>query len=346
LTDAVEKLSMTEEKEEKLDSLAPVYSVMGKYGVTCSPEEFHAAVNIRYHNFESRVYDTIHDSMWKSLPQQVQLLFSDYMETGPDPGKNLVLLDVGCGTGLASDLVLRTELGARVSEVDLLDPSPKMLQKASTRAKKWNSKVNLISGNVDVLVQNERKYNIIVVSSVLHHIPNLKEFLIAIRRIQAPSGIFIHMQDPNGDYLKDPELEQRTAALNAHEQERSSEGLRKFIPSHLLRRFKRMIGAMRGEDYIFEVNDQLIAAGIIQKPMTPMDMWTVTDIHVHDGKGISIEGLTQLLSGHRLISRRSYAFFGKLLSELPISFREKEQGLIEKRALNGLEVSALWEAIE
>jgi hypothetical protein len=76
--------------------------------------------------------------------------------------------------------------------------------------------------------------------------------------------------------------------------------------------------------------------------MAAPDIWAITDIHIYDGEGISIETLSTLLPDYRLISARSYSFFGKMLSELPAGFRQREQQLIEAKAPNGLEIAGLW----
>src|SRR5450631_1377150 len=117
-----------------LQSLSPV---MEKYGVTCSPEQFHEGVNLAFHRAESQVYDEIHRCMWESLPRQMDLLVLDSIAAGAAPGFDLSALDIGCGTGLASELLLRTELGRVITEFDLLDTSAEMLERIKSRASGW-----------------------------------------------------------------------------------------------------------------------------------------------------------------------------------------------------------------
>ena len=76
--------------------------------------------------------------------------------------------------------------------------------------------------------------------------------------------------------------------------------------------------------------------------MAAPDIWAITDIHIYDGEGISVGTLSRLLPDYRLISARSYSFFGKMLSELPAGFRQREQQFIEAKAPNGLEIAGLW----
>jgi 2-polyprenyl-3-methyl-5-hydroxy-6-metoxy-1,4-benzoquinol methylase len=325
-----------------LKSLASIYPVMQKYGVRCTPDEFQHTLNLVFHKAESNVYDQVHSHMWASLPQQFHLLISDYLETGHRSGRGLTLLDVGCGTGLASELLLKTQIGERISEVDLLDTSPEMLQKAWERARGWRPKTTLVDSTIDKLAERNRKYDIILVCSVLHHIPDVMAFLRHVRKLQASSGIFLHLQDPNGDYLHDSVLKQRTAELLAYQRPVFPKWVRRLSPRRVMGRVRRRFAAQQDQGYLDRVNNELMESGVIQKAMAAQDIWRVTDIHVHDGKGVSVNELSELLVNYQMISTRSYSFFGKMVSELPAAFQQREQRLIERKAPNGLEVAGLW----
>jgi ubiquinone/menaquinone biosynthesis C-methylase UbiE len=325
-----------------LKSLASIYPVMQKYGVRCTPDEFQHTLNLIFHKAESGVYDQVHCHMWASLPQQFHLLISDYLETGHRFRRDLTLLDMGCGTGLASELLLKTQMGECISEVDLLDTSPEMLQKAWERASGWRPQTTLVNSTIERLVERNRKYDIILICSVLHHIPDVMEFLQHVRKLQASSGIFLHLQDPNGDYLHDSVLKERIAELRAYQRPVFPKWLRRLSPHRVMGRLRRGLAGQQDQGYLDRVNNELIESGVIQKAMAAQDIWTVTDIHVHDGKGVSIDELSELLVDYRLISTRSYAFFGKMVSELPAAFHQREQQLIETKAPNGLEVAGLW----
>src|SRR5437879_922836 len=107
-------------------------------GVACSPEAFQSQVNVTFHKYESEVYDQLHRDMWENLPAQFQLLATDTLEKGPSLSGSLEVLDIGCGTGLASDCLMKTTLlGKDIGSIDLLDTSAKMLRRASERAKSW-----------------------------------------------------------------------------------------------------------------------------------------------------------------------------------------------------------------
>jgi 2-polyprenyl-3-methyl-5-hydroxy-6-metoxy-1,4-benzoquinol methylase len=326
-----------------MDVLAPIYPVMQKYGVASSPDEFHRSVNLVFHKAESRVYDIVHRSMWESLPQQYELLMAEVGRAGGLLKNGLIVLDAGCGTGLASDLLLRTGLRTSIAEVDLLDTSSEMLQQAKERAETWNVKTKLLQGTAENLTSCTRRYDIILVCSVLHHIPDLTSFLNQIQMLQSDGGILIHLQDPNGDYLTSPVLKKRMAELEEALPSESQRWLSRLHPRRVLRKIKRELTRTNSEsDYIGMVNKELLESGIIRKRMNAVDIWTVTDIHVHDGNGISIKQMSQSLDQYQLIATRSYAFFGRLSSALPIPFLTREQELIQQNASDGSQIAGVW----
>ena len=61
-----------------------------------------------------------------------------------------------------------------------------------------------------------------------------------------------------------------------------------------------------------------------------------------DGAGISVDKMMSWMPDYDLISTRSYAFFGRLWSDLPPHFRKLEEELAAQKVLNGLHVGAAW----
>src|SRR5271155_4378126 len=118
------------------DPLAPVEEIMRRHNVTAlTPSEFHAAVNVCFHRFESEIYDEGHRDMWETIPGQVALLAADCLRQNVP--EQIRMLDVGCGTGLATDSVMRSPLAPRIKEIDLLDTSTAMLARAEKRRQEW-----------------------------------------------------------------------------------------------------------------------------------------------------------------------------------------------------------------
>jgi 2-polyprenyl-3-methyl-5-hydroxy-6-metoxy-1,4-benzoquinol methylase len=320
------------------DALAPVRAIMERHKVRCSPEEFQTAVNVTFHNFEAEVYDQEHSDMWESLPREFARLADDSAELAKCH-RELHLLDIGCGTGLATDCMLKTVLGPKIKSVDLLDTSKIMLAKVSERAAGWGIRFSIKEGLVNSL-PTSKKYSLIVTCSVLHHVPDVPNFLRSIRASQADQGIFIHLQDPNGDYLSDPEYLKRVKL--AETRKLLPKSVARFTPKRVFGRIYRELTGTQHDSYCEKTNRELLKAGVIETPLSVGDIYAITDIHVMDGVGVSVRKMRDWMPDYDLISQRSYAFFGKLSSELPARFRRLEEDLANKNALNGLHIGAAW----
>lgn len=310
---------------------------MRNHGAVCSPEDFQSEVNVTFHKYESEVYDELHLDMWESLPLQFQLLAGDVLEKSPGLSDSLAMLDIGCGTGLASDCLKRTALGKRITTIDLLDTSANMLLRASQRAKTWSVPFRCIEGLLGAANVKEH-YDLIVMCSVLHHIPDLPEFLKAIQRLQTTGGIFLHLQDPNGDYLADSVLRERIKQAEKESPQPAS----RFHPRRVLGRLYRELTGTQRNDYIAKTNRELLERGIIKSPLAVPDLFSVTDIHVNDGQGISLREIGHCLPDYELISERSYGFSGKLGNSMSEHLRKQEERLIADHALNGFHLAAAW----
>ena len=68
----------------------------------------------------------------------------------------------------------------------------------------------------------------------------------------------------------------------------------------------------------------------------------VADLPAHDGRGVSMRQLETLLPEYELVSARSYAFFGELISDLPPSYQKAERMLAAECAMNGSQISGIW----
>jgi hypothetical protein len=76
--------------------------------------------------------------------------------------------------------------------------------------------------------------------------------------------------------------------------------------------------------------------------MTEADMWAVTDIHIGNGMGISLQVLKQVLPHYSLISSRTYGFYSVLDSSLPRDLSDAERDLIANHSMEGCYLSAAW----
>jgi ubiquinone/menaquinone biosynthesis C-methylase UbiE len=258
------------------------------------------------------------------------------------------VLDVGCGTGLGSELLLGSGLGPRIRDITLLDPSREMLDNCDKRASRWGASYKLVQGTIESV---SGSFDLLLSCSVLHHIPDLTDFLQRVDRIVPSGGWFLHFQDPNGDHFTDPALHQRLAEIRLVGRDRIPGWARRLAPSRVFRRLWREFTRRPNvppRHYIDEVNEALLHSKVIAAPLSSEEIWSVTDLHVAGlpfsiGDGISLQWMRGILSDWKLVSARSYAFYGRMLSELPPRYQRREREFAAGRQMNGREFCAAWQ---
>lgn len=310
-------------------------------GVRVPVEEFHSAVNLTFHACVSAHYDSLHASMRRSLDQQFGLLIGDLIRSDNFPRRPLRILDIGCGTGQSAELLLQHLRSIPIAWLDLLDPSPEMLAHCARRESLRGVNSRFICGTLSNLGQLNR-YDLVLACSVLHHLPGLEELAAALHEFQRPGDVFLHFQDPNGSAINGDSLKARMKKLETAPETKIRHSLSRFHPSDAANRLRRALGLAVPKSYMQMVNQKLIENGIVSAPLTEAEIWSVTDLRVHDGKGISVENLGRLLPGYSLVSQRSYSFHGEFDSALPARFRRIERELIHSRSLDGMHLAAAW----
>jgi SAM-dependent methyltransferase len=304
---------------------------------------FHEAINVTFHNIEAKYYDRLHRDMWNDLRAPLELLVADLLADGGWLPGSVRLLDIGCGTGLATELLLGTCLGTQITEITMLDTSSEMLQYAAGRAGKWGRETFFHEGGIESLPQQD--FGLVMISSVLHHIPDLTAFMQTVGEKLKDGGILITIHDPLSEAIAGPCYQQRAAAYRLDRTAKRAS----FFP-RLYFGLKRRIKARRTPDFIAEINTALLQKGVIHTPMTEVELWSVTDINVEDlpyaqQAGISIQWLAAQMTTFRRISFRTYGFFGRMPGDLDRTYRREEFRLYSEGDLNGRNFGSVWKKI-
>lgn len=301
---------------------------------------FHKSVNIIFHDIEANYYDKLHKEMWDSL-QPVYNSLIDSLDL--QKLRKLKVLDIGCGTGLSAKMLTNTSLKNEIKKIVLLDTSSVMLEKSKYRFSKNPIEIDFFEGDIFDLKDND--FDLILVSSVLHHIPDLEFFFIEINKKLKLGGLLFHIHDPNGDAIRNKIYLDRKQVLEAY-----FKIYNKKSSVRVINKVKNLLLNTNELNYIVEVNNNLLKNNIIHTSLTPQEIWSVTDIHVEDlpystNNGISVNGLTKLLYNFKLKVVKSYSFFGIMPSKLPPKYALLEKDLFNANDLNGRNISCIWEKI-
>ena len=101
------------------------------------------------------------------------------------------VLEVGCGAGYGTELILRWFAAARV---DALDLDPAMVARSKRRLADFGDRVRLATGDMtdlrSALGAEDGSYDAVFDFAIVHHVPDWRAALAEIVRVLAPGGRF------------------------------------------------------------------------------------------------------------------------------------------------------------
>jgi ubiquinone/menaquinone biosynthesis C-methylase UbiE len=103
------------------------------------------------------------------------------------PMRGGVALEVGCGRGVGSELVLDV-FGA--DAVDAFDLDPRMVALARERLRHHGSRVRLWVGDASAIAAPAAAYDAVFDFGIIHHIPQWRLALAEVCRVLKPGGRF------------------------------------------------------------------------------------------------------------------------------------------------------------
>ncbi len=101
-------------------------------------------------------------------------------------GKNI--LEVGCGAGYGIEPIYRS---FKPKEYFAFDISLKMVLLSAAKAKKKKIPVNVFLGDVKEIKLPSKKFDIVFVFTVLHHVEGWRDGLKEINRVLKPKGLLL-----------------------------------------------------------------------------------------------------------------------------------------------------------
>jgi ubiquinone/menaquinone biosynthesis C-methylase UbiE len=152
--------------------------------------------NIKLHKIEARYYDQIHPEEFNWFEQA--RIWKDLRFIREKFQAEPLILDLGCGTGNLSLKLLK--LGCSVQGVDI---SPDMVEVLKEKIpQEYREKAKLVVQNVEEFIMGcEQRFDCIVSSSVLHHLPDYVLTLGQALKLLKPGGWIYVTHEPTKDAL-------------------------------------------------------------------------------------------------------------------------------------------------
>ena len=101
------------------------------------------------------------------------------------------VLEIGCGQGYGTQLILET---FESNHVDAVDLDPSMVTKARSRLHQHTNKVTIAQGSAldltTALDAGDRSYDAVFDFAIIHHIPDWRAALDEVARVLRPGGTF------------------------------------------------------------------------------------------------------------------------------------------------------------
>jgi ubiquinone/menaquinone biosynthesis C-methylase UbiE len=111
-----------------------------------------------------------------------------------------IALEVGCGRGVGTELILDRFGAARVDAFDL---DPKMVALSRERLAARGERVRLWVGDAERIDAPDQSYDAVFDFGILHHVPDWRAALREIRRVLRPGGR-LFAEEMLADFIRHP----------------------------------------------------------------------------------------------------------------------------------------------
>ena len=245
-----------------------------------TPDTQHAALVLRvnelFHDLEGAEYANVHPEIFEAEGRRWDRLLDRFVARAMHP---MHCIDVGCGTGFVSERVMRIMHSG--DSLICADISETML---NVCRKKFDGNERGIA--IDMLKLHDESISLpdavadlVVLNSVLHHVPNAQRFLSELTRVLKPGGLLMIGHEPNCRFWQS---NLRRQYLMAHA----------MVPKRLAATMLKFMGLYNGtvkqkhDVFLDELNALLLAEGTISTPLTRTDVSRLVDVHSPTAGGI------------------------------------------------------------
>jgi ubiquinone/menaquinone biosynthesis C-methylase UbiE len=117
---------------------------------------------------------------------------------GPLPGG--CALEIGCGRGVGTELILRV-FGA--DSVDAFDLDPRMVARAKLRLARHGARAKFWVGDAAAISAPDAAYDAVFDFGIIHHVPEWRRALAEVHRVLKPGGRF-YAEEVLGRFITHP----------------------------------------------------------------------------------------------------------------------------------------------
>lgn len=97
------------------------------------------------------------------------------------------VLEIGCGRGIGTEIIL-SRFGA--GRVDAFDLDPDMVERARRRLARFGERVRLSQGDATVIAAEDSTYDAVFDFGIIHHVPDWRKAVREVSRVLRPGGRF------------------------------------------------------------------------------------------------------------------------------------------------------------
>ena len=187
-------------------------TLVAPFAPTVSMDKLVVELNRIYHSAEARNYNSRHPEIHDQLPP----LWSEMIAVVESQSTNQEwdVLDFGCGTGFASEQILRELRPSQMRSLTCYDPSPEMLSICEKRIGGRLDNLRFCSDLSEVLGDKTR-FNLLATNSLLHHLPEPGAEIAKLDASIAKDAWWLLGHEPSKRFYKNPECQKELSRYQA-----------------------------------------------------------------------------------------------------------------------------------
>jgi SAM-dependent methyltransferase len=296
-----------------------------------SVEDALSEISNTYHHFEAAIYDAAHPDIWQNKSHLADAIQTFVFSKTSQP---VSILDLGCGTGFVSEVVLGINQPQKIEKLVLYDLSEDMVAVARKKFTSPQVQMEFMAGQKDWSTLSASRFDLVITNAVLHHIPDLEDFCAIVSQLLTPGGIFIAGHEPNASHYKNEELQEENRLFRKFKKAR-------FRLSWSYWLFKLGLKKAPGKtpylNIVAKTDEVLLEKKIIIKPIPALYLPKLIDIHVpitdFDQQPWGEPGFSapdfaaSFLPGFKLLSSKTYTHIKDNLAQHYSQWKSKAAAL-------------------